>query len=244
MNGKHVRKIWRQSTGVLILLLFLAMESGLSLINPELGMEESKPLRIKANLTGNYYAGLAIGIPWEDIGTVENAGGVNVLYSSSTGLSAAGDQFWDQGKPGIPGSPEKLDNYGRALISGDFNGDGHFDLAIGIPYEDIGTVVNAGGVNVLYGSSNGLSTAATQFWDQNKPGIEGIAETGDFYGDVLTSGDFNGDGYTDLAIGIPWEDIGTVENAGGVNVLYGSSSGLSAAGNQYWDQDKDRKTGA
>jgi hypothetical protein len=34
--------------------------------------------------------------------------------------------------------------------------------------------------------------------------------------------DFNGDGFADLAIGVPLEDIGTKVNAG-VNGIYGSS---------------------
>ena len=193
---------------------------------------------ISGDFNGDDYADLAIGIPYESIGTVENAGGVNVLYGSASGLSAAGTQFWDQDKPGIPGTAEEADYYGDALASGDFDGDGYADLAIGVPNEDLGTIEDAGGINVLYGSSSGLSAAGTQFWDQDKPGIIGTAEEADYYGDALASGDFDGDGYVDLAIGIPWEDIGAVENAGGVNVLYGSSSGLSAAGNQFWDQNK------
>lgn len=45
-------------------------------------------------------------------------------------------------------------------------------------------------------------------------------------------GDFNGDGFDDLAIGVPFEDViteaGTLETAGAVNIIYGSSTGLSA----------------
>lgn len=40
--------------------------------------------------------------------------------------------------------------------------------------------------------------------------------------------DFNGDGYADLAVGVPDEDINGKANAGSVNILYGSSAGLSA----------------
>lgn len=49
--------------------------------------------------------------------------------------------------------------------------------------------------------------------------------------------DFNGDGYADLAIGVPAENIGTAYDAGAVNVLYGSAGGLSAAGDQFWHQN-------
>ena len=39
--------------------------------------------------------------------------------------------------------------------------------------------------------------------------------------------DFNQDGYGDLAIGAPGEDVGSTADAGAVSVLYGSASGLS-----------------
>ncbi|MFJ1972500.1 FG-GAP-like repeat-containing protein [Streptomyces sp. NPDC087903] len=42
-------------------------------------------------------------------------------------------------------------------------------------------------------------------------------------------GDFNGDGYRDVAIGAMSADVGSVRNAGAVVVLYGSASGVSAA---------------
>jgi FG-GAP repeat len=49
--------------------------------------------------------------------------------------------------------------------------------------------------------------------------------------------DFNNDGFADLAVGVPRESVGTITNAGAVSVLYGSATGLSAAGNQLWHQD-------
>jgi hypothetical protein len=65
--------------------------------------------------------------------------------------------------------------------------------------------------------------------------------------DVTTSDviDFNGDGYADLAVGVSSEGVGTIEGAGAVNVIYGSSEGLkaTAAGDgtgrtdQFWTQD-------
>src|SRR4051794_13134103 len=49
-------------------------------------------------------------------------------------------------------------------------------------------------------------------------------------------GDFNGDGFAALAIGVPGESVGNPANAGAVNVLYGSRAGLTPAGNQLWTQ--------
>jgi hypothetical protein len=42
--------------------------------------------------------------------------------------------------------------------------------------------------------------------------------------------DFNGDGFADLAVGAPGEGIGNVQGAGALNVFFGSSTGLQAAG--------------
>src|SRR5687767_4001754 len=49
-------------------------------------------------------------------------------------------------------------------------------------------------------------------------------------------GDFNGDGFDDLAIGVPWEDdYDFVADVGAVHVLYAApSGGLSAAGEDFF----------
>jgi hypothetical protein len=198
----------------------------------------------RAAFSGDGYADLAVGVPWESIGSVPYAGGVNVLYGSAARLSADGDQLWHQDKPGIEGTAEVGDYFGLSLAAGDFDGDGYADLAVGVPFEPIGSVDNAGCVNVLYGSDAGLSADGNQFWDQDQPGIEDTAQAGDLFGYALAAGDFDGDGYADLAVGVPDEAIGSVTSAGGVNVLYGSSAGLSADGNQFWDQDQPGIEGA
>jgi len=41
---------------------------------------------------------------------------------------------------------------------------------------------NAGAVDVLHGSSRGISSYGSQEWHQNSPGIEGEAERGDRLG--------------------------------------------------------------
>src|SRR5919198_5628860 len=75
-------------------------------------------------------------------------------------------------------------------VFGDFNGDGFADLAVGVPLEDVGTVANAGAVNVIYGSAAGLTAAGNQFWHENKGGIDDSAEPGDRFGSGLAGADF------------------------------------------------------
>ncbi len=188
------------------------------------------------DFNGDGKADLAIGVPDEDIGSIWDAGAVNVLYGGSSGLSATGDQFWSQGATGIAGDVELWDHFGAALTSGDFDGDGRDDLAIGVPDEDVGSTSDAGAVNVIYGTSTGLSASGDQLWTQDSSGIQGAAEGGDHFGAALAAGDFNGNGREDLAIGVPFEDVGGTWDAGAVNMLYGGSSGLTSS-DKIWDQD-------
>jgi hypothetical protein len=179
---------------------------------------------------------LAIGVPGEDIGTITDAGAVTVLYGSATGLSASGGQFFSQNTPGVLGGAETEDGFGSALGVGDFDNDSFADLAIGVPSEGLGGASQAGAVNVLYGSAARLTATGNQQFFQGNGGIGGVAEVGDEFGFVLTGGDFNNDSFDDLAIGVPFEDVGTTFDAGGINVLYGSAANLTTTGNQQWLQ--------
>ena len=42
----------------------------------------------------------------------------------------------------------------------------------------------------------------------------------------MATGDFNGDTFDDLAVGVPGESVGGTPNAGAVNILYGMLGGL------------------
>ena len=55
-------------------------------------------------------------------------------------------------------------------------------------------------------------------------------------GGGAAKGDFNGDGFADLAVGVPYEDEDGVNAVGGVNVIYGSSTGLTATADQNFDE--------
>jgi hypothetical protein len=202
--------------------------------------------KVYGDFNGDGFDDLAIGVPDESVGSVANAGAVEVIYGSSSGLSATSpraDQFWTQDSTNIEDTAEQDDGFGTSLASGDFNGDGKADLAIGIRGENVGSIVDAGAVEVIYGSSVGLSATSPlpdQFWTQDSPDINDHADPGDHFSDSLASGDFNGDGKADLAIGVDTEDVGSIPDAGGVEVIYGSSAGLSATSpraDQFWTQD-------
>jgi hypothetical protein len=75
-------------------------------------------------------------------------------------------------------------------------------------------------------------------WHQGKRGIPGSNEKGDGFGGVLAAGDFDADGYADLAIGVSGEDVGGTYNAGRVVVLRGAPGGLSSSAAQLWGQGR------
>jgi FG-GAP repeat len=178
------------------------------------------------------FADLAVGVPFEDVGSTFDAGGINVLYGSAADLSVTGDQQFFQGSGGVAGVAEASDFFGSTLAGGDFDNDGADDLTIAAPFEDVGSVLDAGAINVLFGAPTKLSATGNQQFFQGGAGVAGIAEDGDGFGLALAGGDFDGNGFDDLAIGAISEDIGAIVDAGAVNVLFGSAARLSAAGNQ------------
>ena len=118
----------------------------------------------------------------------------------------------------------------------DFNGDGSDDVAIAAPAEDVVGAVNAGVVHVMYGSPNGV-VGGGQLWQQGKNGMAGTAEAGDGFGSALAAADLNADGFDDLVVGAPGEDVGTRLDAGSIHILLGSRIGLRAPAGGSFTQD-------
>ena len=96
----------------------------------------------------------------------------------------------------------------QTTVQGDFNGDGYADFAIGSPNKAVDGISAAGKVHIFFGSSNGINITKNQIWHQNSGTIQDTAESGDNFGASLAAGDINGDGFDDLAVGVPGEDLG------------------------------------
>ncbi|MEU9967916.1 FG-GAP repeat protein [Streptomyces malaysiensis] len=138
-------------------------------------------------------------------------GGVHLHYGSpASGSFGSRTQTLNQDTAGVPGVAEDGDRFGAALAVADVNRDGRDDLIVGAPGEAIGSKAAAGAAWLLSGSAQGLldagGAATSVSWNQDTPGVPGVAEPGDTFGAAVASGDGNADGVPDVTVGSPGEN--------------------------------------
>ncbi|MGW0314225.1 VCBS repeat-containing protein [Streptomyces flavidovirens] len=153
-------------------------------------------------------------------------GMVTYVPGSATGPQGTKAKIFNQDSPGIPGAAENDDAFGSSVSINDVNGDGYGDIAIGVFGEALGTLKRAGSVTVLRGSANGPTGTGAQGFNQDTPGVTGVAETDDFFGLAVKLVDTNRDARAELVVGAPRENAG----AGSVWVLPGTTAGITATG--------------
>ena len=181
---------------------------------------------------GDGYDDIAVGAPGETLSGAQSAGAVTILYGTPAGVTSENSHTLSQTSAGGPRGANN--RFGASLATGDFDGDGRDDLAVGAPGTSVSGANGAGTVTVFYGAASGLSASGADRFDQtNSPGDNGA---GDGFGTALAAGDFDGDNRDDLVIGSPGENVGSAGDAGGVAVLYGAGGGLSTSGGELFTQ--------
>jgi hypothetical protein len=210
-----------------------------SIAQTRLGANEDGDLFTHAMATGDFnhdgLMDLAVGAPGELPGGDPKSGIIFVYQGTdSIGLQPwkAHTQSSRQPNGYSLGLNEQGDEFGYSLTSGDFDGDGFDDLAVGAPGEAPGNNPKSGVVFLFKGSKDGL-TAWTSIGQTNRDANGysiGLNEDDDRFGFSLTSGDFNTDGFDDLAIGAPGEAPGEDPKSGAVFLFNGSFTGLTAFG--------------
>ncbi|HST19479.1 MAG TPA: hypothetical protein VLR90_00030, partial [Blastocatellia bacterium] len=149
--------------------------------------------------------------------------------------AAASDHLSGNNEPSTSGIFPRA----HAIITGDFNRDGSLDVAIGAPDADFvpqapaAARPKAGAVYIIFGKSvfPAGTTIDASLTATSQPDVKIFgAASDDNLGFALGAGDVNGDGGTDLIMGVPGFDpstgtpAATQSNAGAVHILFGSTS--------------------
>jgi hypothetical protein len=124
----------------------------------------------------------------------------------------------------------------QSLEAGDFDNDGRDELAWGASGSSSGGQAGAGVLFIMDRAVNGTWSLQEeirlgQFGYGGSPGL------GHALGAAMAAGNFDGDAYTDLAIGVRGATVAGQVDAGRVLIVYGSVSGLVPAGHQFFDRN-------
>jgi len=169
---------------------------------------------VKADFNRDGFEDVAVGAPGEG----GNAGRVYIYHGTAFGLYPEGvlggaddgvftDIYLDAVPPPGPG-----DFFGYSLAAGDFNDDGHEDLAVGLPgrygYEGRVWVYRGSDLGLIVGDAAAGYEYGQEINSPNRPRKFGKDEAGDLFGFALAAGDLDGDLGDDLVVGAPGEKPG------------------------------------
>ncbi|WP_061217312.1 Ig-like domain-containing protein [Leptospira interrogans] len=160
---------------------------------------------------------------YTDLVTSEYGQGLVYIFHSS-GVAGITATNASQASHTIVGSA--VDEFGRVVSLGDVNGDGYSDVIIGSPAWN----GNLGRTYIFHSSgSSGINQSFSGFASSQ---ISGTAAGGRF-GSSITTGDLNGDGYSDLVAGAPNTANGTIYvfTSAGVNGITATTT-VGAAANR------------
>ncbi|MFD6173764.1 FG-GAP repeat protein [Streptomyces coeruleorubidus] len=182
------------------------------------------------DIDGDGYDEIALGnVFTKDDDHSGSLGGEVVVIRGSEGGPVNGDAPMaelTQASTGVPGADEANDGFGGSVSIGDANGDGYGDLAIGVVFEDVGTLEDAGSTVLMNGSASGVSRTGGRTLTQATAGVPGTAEAMDYFGSDVLLADVTKDGRAEFTVSAGFED----EGIGAVTALRGSATGPVTAG--------------
>ena len=159
------------------------------------------------DVNGDGYGDVMVGASLVTAGQAQE-GAVRLFLGSSTGVGSLPALQWELNVAGA--------NLGESINpAGDVNGDGYTDVVLGARIYGSG-----GAVAVFHGGT--LGTAPLASMSRTGPAANAFLGRS-----VANAGDVNGDGYSDLLIGVPGAG-----NGGEAHLHYGSAAGPSSAPSQ------------
>ncbi|MFK0118388.1 FG-GAP-like repeat-containing protein [Streptomyces sp. NPDC090994] len=172
------------------LTIAVALVAATSAMSPLAQARPAGAVELRQDFNGDGYEDLAVGAPFGAVNGAARAGYVAVLYGSASGTSISTKKVYSQATAGIPGSPEKGDEFGYALDTADLDGDGYTDLLVLTAEEQwtSGGRERLASRTVLWGGAGGLTSATTL----------PAAGDGTYQDGPFATGDFDGDGQDDL----------------------------------------------
>jgi Secretion system C-terminal sorting domain/FG-GAP repeat/FG-GAP-like repeat len=169
------------------------------------------------DINGDGFGDVMVGATGFDDAANVNEGVAFIYYGSIAGLSATPNRILNDADQANALS-------GKVSGAGDLNGDGFSDVIVTTIFYNN----EKGRAFVYYGSISGLSVSPF-ILDNTQPGNNNGDRMG--YG-VDCAGDVNGDGYSDIIIGVPQWDNGGNSEQGRVFIYYGSNTGIAATPNR------------
>ncbi|MFI7385126.1 FG-GAP repeat protein [Streptomyces sp. NPDC049813] len=175
---------------------------------------------------------IVFGLSWDDSIPHAQLGGAVLIAKGTASGPAASVQTIDQDTAGVPGAGEKEDGFGDEIDLGDVNGDGHLDLVVGAPGEDVDGATDAGSITVLYGAADGSGITGTgsQFFSQNSPRVPNNSEKNDYFGSDVHVDDLETDGRGDIVVGAMGENA----DDGAVYTLHSNADGTFSGRSEYY----------
>jgi hypothetical protein len=182
------------------------------------------------DFNGDGYDDILIGAYKSDPNGISDAGETYLVYGGTAiGSSGIFELSSLSGTNGFVLNGIADDWSGYSVSSaGDFNGDGYDDILIGAMQGDQNGVSGAGETYLVYGGTS-VDGSSGIFELSSLSGTNGFVLNGvdadDHSGwSVSSAGDFNGDGYDDMLIGVPVADPNGISAAGETYLVYGGTS--------------------
>ncbi|MBP7156823.1 MAG: FG-GAP repeat protein, partial [Flavobacteriales bacterium] len=159
------------------------------------------------DVNGDGYSDVIVGDWRDEMGPEISEGSAFIFHGSPAGVNIVPATIIQGNQAGA-----KL---GRSVsTAGDVNGDGYADVIIGAQGYTNGQA-NEGAAFLHLGSASGVSSSAFLRYEGNGINV-GMGES------VNTAGDVNGDGYSDMIVGVPFQ------TGGRAKVFLGGTSNVSA----------------